>query len=121
MQQVNEPNLWDSEQEKKTQFIPEGLRTMSEQTGTGDGLEQLLGLEEKIQQTIELLRATRSEKEDLQRENARLRLSLEEKEGAARALDERVGELEKERDAVRARVQRLVEQVDAVTAARTEA
>ncbi len=94
---------------------------MSEQTGAGDGLEQLLSLEEKIQQTIELLRTTRTEKEDLQLENARLRQSLEEQEQAARVLEERAGKLEKEREAVRTRVQRLVEQVDAVTAARTEA
>ena len=94
---------------------------MSEQTGTTDGLEQLLGLEEKIQQTIELLKTTRAEKENLQRENARLRQDLEEQAKAVRALEERAGKLEREREAVRARVQRLVEQVDAVTAARAEA
>jgi len=94
---------------------------MSEQIGTTDGLEQLLRLEEKIQQTIELLKATRAEKEDLQRENSRLRQSLEEQTKAAQALEARAGKLEKEREAVRARVQRLVEQVDAVTAARAEA
>ena len=93
---------------------------MSEQTGTTDGLEQLLRLEEKIQQTIELLKTTRAEKEDLQRENARLRQSLEEQTKAARAVEERAGKLEREREAVRARVQRLVEQVDAVTAIRAE-
>jgi FtsZ-binding cell division protein ZapB len=94
---------------------------MSEQTGTTEGLEQLAGLEEKIQQTINLLKATRAEREDLRRENARLRQDLEEQTKAARTHEERAGKLEKEREAVRARVQRLVEQVDAVTAARAEA
>lgn len=94
---------------------------MSEQTGAGDGLEQLLSLEEKIQETIQLLKTTRTEKEGLLRENAQLRQSLEEQTKTARALEERVRSLEKEREAVRARVQRLVEQVDAVTAARAEA
>ena len=94
---------------------------MSEQTGAGDGLEQLLRLEEKIQQTIQLLKTTRTEKDGLLRENAQLRQSLEEQTKTARALEERVGRLEKEREAVRARVQRLVEQVDAVTTARAEA
>lgn len=94
---------------------------MSEQTGTTDGLEQLLSLEGKIQQTIELLKTTQAEKEDLLRENAQLRQSLEERTNAARALEDRAGKLEKEREAVRTRVQRLVEQVDAVTAARAEA
>ena len=94
---------------------------MSEQTGAGDGLEQLLSLEEKIQETIQLLKTTRTEKEGLQRENAHLRQSLEEQTRAARAFEERVAKLEKEREAVRARVQRLMDQVDAVTAARAEA
>ena len=89
---------------------------MNEQTGTTDGLEQLMGLEEKIQQTIDLLKATRVEKEALQRENAQLRQSLEEQTKAVQSLEERAGKLEKEREAVRARVQKLVEQVDAVTA-----
>ena len=94
---------------------------MTEQTGAGDGLEQLLSLEEKIQQTIQLLKTTRTEKDGLLRENAQLRQSLEEQTKTARAFEERVGRLEKERESVRARVQRLVEQVDAVTAARAEA
>jgi FtsZ-binding cell division protein ZapB len=94
---------------------------MSEQTGTTDGLEQLLRLEEKIQETIQLLQRIRTEKDGLLRENAQLRQSLEEQTKTARAHEERVGRLEKEREAVRARVQRLVEQVDAVTAARAEA
>ena len=94
---------------------------MSEQTETTDGLEQLLGLEEKIQQTIALLKTTRAEKKALQEENAQLRQSLEEQTKAALAIEERAGKLEKEREAVRARVQRLVEQVDAVTTARADA
>jgi FtsZ-binding cell division protein ZapB len=86
-----------------------------------EGLEPLLSLEEKIHQTIQLLQATRTEKEELLRETARLRHDLEEQTKTVRALEERVGRLEKEREAVRARVQRLVDQVDAVTAARAEA
>ena len=93
---------------------------MNEPTAVMEGLEPLLSLEEKIRQTIELLKATRTEKDHLLRENARLRHDLEEHNRTVRALEERVGKLEKEREAVRARVQRLVEQVDAATAARAE-
>ena len=89
---------------------------MSEQTGTIDGLEQLMGLEEKIQQTIELLKTTRAEKDALQKANAQLRQSLDEQTKATQSLEERAGKLEKEREAVRARVKKLVEQVDAATA-----
>jgi hypothetical protein len=94
---------------------------MSEQMVLGDGLEQLLSLEEKIEQTIQLLKATRAEKDEALRENEQLRQRLEEQARTARALEDRVARLEKERETVRTRVQRLVEQVDAVTAVRAEA
>ena len=94
---------------------------MSEPTSAAEGLEQLLSLEEKIHQTIHLLKTTRTEKEELLRENARLRGELEEQARTVRALEDRVGRLEKEREAVRARVQRLLEQVDSLTTARAEA
>jgi diacylglycerol kinase family enzyme len=51
----------------------------------------------------------------LLRENARLRLELEEQSQKGRALEDRLGRLEKERDTVRTRVQRLLEQVDSLT------
>ena len=94
---------------------------MSETASAAEGLEQLLSLEEKIHQTIHLLKTTRTEKEELLRDNARLRSELEEQGRTVRALEDRVGRLEKEREAVRARVQRLLEQVDSLTAARAEA
>ena len=94
---------------------------MSETTSAAEGLEELLSLEEKIHQTIHLLKTTRTEKEELLRENARLRSELEEQGRTVQALEDRVGRLEKEREAVRARVQRLLEQVDSLTTARAEA
>ena len=94
---------------------------MSETTSAAEGLEELLSLEEKIHQTIHLLKTTRTEKEELLRENARLQSELEQQSRTARALEDRVARLEKEREAVRARVQRLIEQVDSLTTARAEA
>ena len=94
---------------------------MSEPNTPAEGLEELLSLEEKINQTIQLLKTTRTEKEELARENSRLRSELEAQSRTARALEDRVGRLEKEREAVRARVQRLLEQVDSLTATPAEA
>ena len=94
---------------------------MSEPNTPAEGLEELLSLEEKINQTIQLLKTTRTQKEELTRENSRLRSELEAQARTARALEDRVGRLEKERAAVRARVQRLLEQVDSLTATRAEA
>jgi len=88
---------------------------MTEATPAVEGLDQLLSLEEKIQQTIHLLQSLRAEKEELLRENARLRLELDEHSKKDQAQEERLGRLEKERAAVRTRVQRLLEQVDALT------
>ena len=91
------------------------------ETFTGDGMEQLLHLEEKIHQTINHLRVLRGEKEELLRDNARLQRELEEQQQLRSALEERLSRLEKERETVRSRVQRLLEQVDSLTNAKLEA
>ena len=88
---------------------------MSETRTTADGLEQLLNLEEKVNRTIDLLRSTRAEKEDLTRENTRLQRECEQKDKAIEKLEDHLGSLEQERDAVRVRLQRLLEQVDSLT------
>ena len=94
---------------------------MNDTAFVAEGLEQLLSLEEKIHQIIDLLHSTRTEKEEALQENARLRRELEEQNRATRALEDRIGHLEKEREMVRGRVQRLLEQVEALTSAKAEA
>jgi FtsZ-binding cell division protein ZapB len=88
---------------------------MSETKTTADGLEQLLNLEEKVNRTIDLLRSTRAEKEELTRENTRLHRECEQKEKTIEKLEDYLGRLEQERDAVRGRIQTLLEQVDSLT------
>jgi FtsZ-binding cell division protein ZapB len=88
---------------------------MSETKTTADGMEQLLNLEEKVNRTIDLLRSTRAEKEELKRENTRLERESEQKDKTIEKLEEHLGRLEQERDAVRGRLQRLLEQVDSLT------
>ena len=87
---------------------------MGEAALATDGLEQLLSLEKKIHQTMDLLKSTRAE-------NERLRREREEQTSRLRALENRLARLEKEREAVRARVQRLLEQVDSLTNPHAEA
>lgn len=94
---------------------------MSDTNTTADGLEQLLALEEKINQTIDMLRSTRAENEELLRENIRLRREGEERNAAIRKLEDILGRLEKERDTVRGRIQKLLEQVDSLTREKSEA
>ncbi len=94
---------------------------MNDMNPTPDGLEQLLALEEKINGTIELLRSTRAEKEELLRENVRLRREWEQQNEVIQKLEDRLSRLETERDTVRVRLQRLLEQVDSLTREKSEA
>lgn len=80
-----------------------------------DGLEQLSALEERVTQTIELLKTTSSQNQELQRENARLRQESKQQNDEIGRLQAQVDRLEKERDTVRVRLQRLLDQVDALT------
>ena len=93
---------------------------MSDAMMTGDGLEHLLSLEEKIMQTIDLLKSTRADKEELLRENIRLRREWEDQSETIRRLEDRLGRMDKERDTVRTRILRLVEQVDTLTQEKAE-
>lgn len=88
---------------------------------TEEGLEQLGRLEEKIFRTIDLLQAARAEKEEWRRENTQLRRQLVEQDQLLRTLQQRVARLEKEREGVRVRVQKLIEQADSFTPAGSEA
>ena len=88
---------------------------MQETSLQTDGLEQLLGLEEKINQTIELLKTTQAEKKDLAEENARLRASIDGRDEAVRLLEDRLNRLEKERETVQGRIQKLLLQLDSLS------
>ena len=94
---------------------------MNEGKATEEGLEHLLRLEEKIFRTIDLLQSARKGKEELLKEIAHLRRRLEDHDKVHRTLQERVVRLEKERESVKARVQKLLEQVDSLTQAVPEA
>ena len=88
---------------------------MQETSLQTDGLEQLLGLEEKINQTIELLKTTQAGKKDLAEENARLRASIDGQDEAVRLLEDRLNRLEKERETVQGRIQKLLLQLDSLS------
>ena len=87
---------------------------------TADGLDQLLSLEEKIGQTIDLLKSARSDKAALLKEKQLLENECESRKQTIEKLGGRVQSLEKERDVVRGRLQKLLEQVDTLTRERSE-
>jgi len=94
---------------------------MAQKIETEEGLEQLELLEEKITRAVELLQSARSGKEDLLRENGQLRRRLAEQERNFRVLQEQVNRFAKERESVKTRVQKILDQVDALTQAATDA
>ncbi len=88
---------------------------MSEPSLPADGLEQLLKLEEKINQTSSILKATKAENAELARENSRLQATFDGQNKTIRLLEGRLNRLEKQRETVRGRVQKLMNQVDSLT------
>ncbi len=88
---------------------------MGEPSLPADGLEQLLKLEEKINQTSGILKATNEENAELARENSRLQATFDEQNKTIRLLEGRLNRLEKQRETVRGRVQKLMNQVDSLT------
>jgi len=73
-------------------------------------------LEEKIYRTIELLKAAREAKAAAERDAARLREQLELREDEAESLRAEIISLRKEREDVRTRVEKMLRQMDELTA-----
>jgi uncharacterized coiled-coil DUF342 family protein len=72
-----------------------------------NGLEKFSHLEDKIYRTIELTKALRQEKEDLERQLATAR------SGGSRELAEQIDHLIAEREAIRDKVQKMLEAIAA--------
>ena len=73
-------------------------------------------LEEKIYKTIELLKSAREAKAIAERDAARFREQLEEREEQIEMLKGQVVALRREREEVRGRVERILKQIDSITA-----
>ncbi len=73
-------------------------------------------LEEKVYRTIELLKAAREAKSAAERDAARLREQLELREEEIETLRRETIGLRKEREEVRGRVEKMLRQIDELTA-----
>lgn len=73
-------------------------------------------LEEKVYKTIELLKAARESKASAERDAKRVREQLEMREDEIDSLKAEVVALRKEREEVRTRVEKMLKQIDALTA-----
>ena len=93
---------------------------MAQREDVEQGLERLVQLEKKIQRAIALLQSERSERETLARENTHFRRKLTQQDQVVRPLQEQVARLEKERDNIKARLEKLLAQVDSLLEAGLE-
>ena len=88
------------------------VREFSPETSPDD----FQSLEEKVYRTIELLKTAREAKAAAERDAARLREQLELREEETEALRSEVVGLRKEREEVRARIEKMLHQIDELTA-----
>jgi chromosome segregation ATPase len=72
-------------------------------------------LEEKVLRTIELLKSAREAKAAAERDAARLREQLNEREEEADTLRQELIGLRREREEVRTRVEKMLDQIEALT------
>jgi chromosome segregation ATPase len=73
-------------------------------------------LEEKVLRTIELLKSAREAKAAAERDVARLREQLNEREEEADTLRQELVGLRRDREEVRTRVEKMLDQIEALTA-----
>jgi chromosome segregation ATPase len=78
-------------------------------------------LEEKVYRTIELLKSAREAKANAERDAVRLRTQLEEREEEFEQLRSELVSLRKEREEVRSRLEKMLKQIDLLTAAESGA
>jgi chromosome segregation ATPase len=78
-------------------------------------------LEEKVYRTIELLKSAREAKTNAERDAARLREQLEEREAEFDQLRAELVALRKDREEVRTRLEKMLKQIDLLTAAESGA
>jgi len=72
-------------------------------------------LEEKVLRTIELLKSAREAKAAAERDAARLREQLNEREEEADTLRQELVGLRRDREEVRTRVEKMLDQIEALT------
>lgn len=73
-------------------------------------------LEEKVYRTIELLKAAREAKAVVERDTARMKEQLQAREEELETLRSENVALRREREEVRGRVEKMLRQIDAITA-----
>jgi FtsZ-binding cell division protein ZapB len=82
-----------------------------------DSLEQFWKLEEKLQRAAEAFKLSRAQNRDLQEEIERLRDEMKDRAKRWDAQEKDIATLRREREEVRERIEKLVDQIDVLTKA----
>ena len=77
--------------------------------------DEFQALEEKIRRTVELLKAEREARAGAERDAARARQQLRERQAEFDSLHAELVTLRREREEVRSRVEKMLRQIDALT------
>ena len=91
-------------------------REFEPETETRTSSDDFPALEEKIYKAIELLKSAREGKAAAERDSQRLRDQLEQREEELDVLRGEMVSLRKEREEVRARVEKMLKQIDSLVA-----
>ena len=73
-------------------------------------------LEEKVYRTIELYKSARDARSAAERDTKRLREQLEEREEEVETMRKEMMQLRKEREEIRGRVEKMLQQIDSISA-----
>ncbi len=85
-----------------------------------DPNEQFERLEEKLLRAIELFKRTQTEKRALEQEVEKLKVETKERAQSLSAMERELIALRREREDVRARVEKLLERIDVLTSPDSE-
>jgi FtsZ-binding cell division protein ZapB len=85
-----------------------------------DSNEQFERLEEKLLRAIEVFKQTQAEKRTLERDGEKLRLEIKERAQEISLMERELIALRREREDVRARIDKLLKRLDALTSSGSE-
>ncbi len=88
---------------------------MSEEVSTQVPADDFQALEEKVYRTIDLYKSAREARTAAERDVARLRQQLEEREEEVETLRREMVRLRKEREEIRGRVEKMLAQIETLT------
>ncbi|HTC94356.1 MAG TPA: hypothetical protein VK699_13025 [Terriglobales bacterium] len=92
------------------------VKAVSEEVESSISSDDFLALEEKIYRTIELLKQAREGQAAAERDARRLREQISGRDEETESLRRDVVALRREREEVRGRVEKMLKQIDALTA-----